>query len=40
VASGYVWFDVMALLIAPYVVALTRRARRATDDLRASAQSH
>jgi len=25
VASGYVWFDVMALLVAPYLVALTRR---------------
>jgi len=25
VASGYVWFDVMALLIAPYIVGLTRR---------------
>jgi hypothetical protein len=24
VASGYVWFDVMALLVAPYLVALTR----------------
>jgi hypothetical protein len=24
VASGYVWFDVMALLLAPYLVALTR----------------
>jgi hypothetical protein len=40
VASGYVWFDVMALLIAPYLVALTRRSNRATDELRASAQSH
>jgi hypothetical protein len=40
VASGYVWFDVMALLLAPYVIALTRRSGRATDDLRASAQSH
>jgi hypothetical protein len=26
VASGYVWFDVMALLIAPWLVALTRSA--------------
>jgi hypothetical protein len=25
VASGYVWFDVMALLVAPSLVALTRR---------------
>jgi hypothetical protein len=25
VASGYVWFDVMALLVAPYLVALARR---------------
>jgi hypothetical protein len=40
VASGYVWFDVMALLVAPYLVALTRRPGRPTDDLRASAQSH
>ena len=40
VASGYVWFDVMALLVAPYLVALSRRSRRAADDLRASAQSH
>jgi hypothetical protein len=24
VASGYVWFDVMAMLVAPYLVALTR----------------
>ena len=31
VASGYVWFDVMALLVAPWLVAGTRtvRARRA-----------
>ena len=40
VASGYVWFDVMALLIAPYLVALTSRSSSATDELRASAQSH
>ena len=26
VASGYVWFDVMALLLAPYVLAMARRA--------------
>ena len=40
VASGYVWFDVMALLVGPHLVALTRRSGGATDDLRASAQSH
>jgi hypothetical protein len=28
VASGYVWFDVMALLIAPALVSLAARARR------------
>ena len=39
VASGYVWFDVMALLVAPYLLAVVRRSRRATDELRASAQS-
>jgi hypothetical protein len=39
VASGYVWFDVMALLVAPYLVALARRSRGATDELRASPQS-
>jgi hypothetical protein len=39
VASGYVWFDVMALLVAPCLVGLAQRARRATDDLRAPAQS-
>jgi hypothetical protein len=33
VASGYVWFDVMAMLVAPYLVALARR--RSTDELRA-----
>jgi hypothetical protein len=37
VASGYVWFDVMATLVAPYLVALA--SRRAPDDLRASAES-
>src|SRR5436305_11346757 len=26
VASGYVWFDVMALLVAPWILALTRRS--------------
>jgi hypothetical protein len=36
VASGYVWFDVMALLVAPFVIGLTRRSDRTTDDLRAS----
>ena len=40
VASGYVWFDVMALLVAPYLVALARRSRRLTDEFRASTQSH
>jgi hypothetical protein len=40
VASGYVWFDVMAMLVAPFVVTLARRPDRETDDLRASAQSH
>jgi hypothetical protein len=40
VASGYVWFDVMALLVAPSVVAVARRFHRPTDELRASAQSH
>jgi hypothetical protein len=39
VASGYVWFDVMALLVAPYLIAVARRSRRATDELRAPAQS-
>ena len=39
VASGYVWFDVMALLVAPFLVALARRSRRTTDDLHALAQS-
>jgi hypothetical protein len=40
VASGYVWFDVMALLVAPSLVALARRSRRPTDEFRASPQSH
>jgi hypothetical protein len=40
VASGYVWFDVMALLVAPYLIALAQRSRRAADDLRTSVQSH
>jgi hypothetical protein len=38
VASGYVWFDVMALLVAPYLVSLARSRPR--DDLRTSAESH
>ena len=29
VASGYVWFDVMALLVAPWLVAAARMLRRA-----------
>ena len=36
VASGYVWFDVMALLIAPWLVAVFRRRR---DDFRVAAES-
>jgi hypothetical protein len=40
VASGYVWFDVMALLVAPFIVALTRRSSGATDDFHVSAPSH
>ncbi|HEY2778052.1 MAG TPA: hypothetical protein VGI77_09115 [Gaiellaceae bacterium] len=40
VASGYVWFDVMALLVAPHLLRVARRSRGATDDLRAPAQSH
>jgi hypothetical protein len=40
VASGYVWFDVMAMVVAPYLVALTRpRTAQAGDELRASAES-
>jgi hypothetical protein len=31
VASGYVWFDVMAMLAAPWLLALTRRSGRAPD---------
>jgi hypothetical protein len=37
VASGYVWFDVMALLVAPYLVAVARR--RTSDDSRGSGRS-
>ncbi|MGZ4338938.1 MAG: hypothetical protein ACXVQ3_02670 [Gaiellaceae bacterium] len=41
VASGYVWFDVMALLVAPHVIAFTQRLRGAPrDDFRTSSQSH
>jgi hypothetical protein len=40
VASGYVWFDVMALLVAPYLVAAARQFRGATDDSLAAAESH
>jgi hypothetical protein len=40
VASGYVWFDVMALLVAPYLISLARRTRRLTDEFRASVESH
>jgi hypothetical protein len=37
VASGYVWFDVMALLVAPYLVALARS--RPSDDFPVAAES-
>ena len=40
VASGYVWFDVMALLLAPGILGLARRSSRLTDDLRAPAPSN
>jgi hypothetical protein len=41
VASGYVWFDVMALLVAPYILAGLRRLSGApSDEFRASAESH
>jgi hypothetical protein len=40
VASGYVWFDVMAMLVAPYLVVLGRRVSGTTDELRASTPSH
>jgi hypothetical protein len=41
VASGYVWFDVMALLVAPYLVGVTRRSSgEPNDEFRASAESH
>ena len=32
VASGYVWFDVMALLVAPWLVAATRSLRTPTAE--------
>jgi hypothetical protein len=32
VASGYVWFDVMALLLAPYLLAAIRRARSVLEE--------
>ncbi len=35
VASGYVWFDVMALLVAPAALALVTRTRRASRTRRA-----
>jgi hypothetical protein len=38
VASGYVWFDVMALLVAPLALTLIRR--RPTDEFRAATESH
>ena len=34
VASGYVWFDVMALLVAPWLVVLLRTASRPRASLR------
>jgi hypothetical protein len=34
VASGYVWFDVMALLVAPYLLTLAATRRRAVGRLR------
>ncbi|MFZ0340893.1 MAG: hypothetical protein WAL31_00975 [Gaiellaceae bacterium] len=39
VASGYVWFDVMALLIAPYLVGVARRLTSGRDELDALAES-
>ena len=47
VASGYVWFDVMGMLVAPYLAHLTRRfaahhrlpVSSTSDDLRGSAES-
>jgi hypothetical protein len=41
VASGYVWFDLMALLVAPYLIPLARRpSGRAKDDFRAPVESY
>ena len=40
VASGYVWFDVMAMLFAPWLVAATRRSRRPADEVPAPARSY
>jgi hypothetical protein len=41
VASGYVWFDVMAMLVAPSLVAVTRRSSAVpSDDSRDVAESH
>ena len=37
VASGYVWFDVMALLVAPVVLGVVRRR---SDDSRPAGESH
>jgi hypothetical protein len=39
VASGYVWFDVMALLVAPWLVAVGRQFASANDDFHAYAES-
>jgi hypothetical protein len=36
VASGYVWFDVMAMLVAPYVIAAARAGRRLVPALATS----
>jgi hypothetical protein len=40
VASGYVWFDVMALLVAPYLTAGRRPSGRATDEFGAPVESY
>jgi hypothetical protein len=39
VASGYVWFDVMALLTAPFALALIRRASRTPHEVEPPLQS-
>ena len=39
VAAGYVWFDVMALLVAPHLIARARSFRRADPVRRASIRS-